>query len=73
MPCYWMICTLTHTHKQELNISHCLNITDEAIEALVTNCPGLSILVFHNCPLLTSYSRELAGKLGLKQLTWTVY
>lgn len=62
-----------YRETQELNISHCLNITDEAIEVLVTNCPRLTILVFHGCPLLTGYSRELAGQVGLKQLTWTIY
>ena len=63
---------------QELKVSHCLNVSDEGIQSVATNCPHLSILVCHGCPLLTSRSREVVGKEGggagqLKQITWTVY
>ena len=53
---------------QELNISHCLNVTDEAVEVLFKHCPRLSILVFHGCPRLTSHSYDVASThAGLKQ------
>ena len=59
---------------QELNISHCLNVTDEGVQSVVTQCPQLSILVFHGCPLLTSLSRDIASNgRQMKQLTWTIY
>lgn len=59
---------------QELNISHCLNVTDEGVQSVVTQCPRLSILVFHGCPLLTSLSRDIASNgRQMKQLTWTIY
>ena len=59
---------------QELNVSHCLNVTDEGVQSVVTQCPRLSILVSHSCPLLTNVSRDI-GSNGqrLKQLTWTIY
>ncbi|KAL5506187.1 hypothetical protein EMCRGX_G007781 [Ephydatia muelleri] len=59
---------------KELNISHCLNVTDEAVEVLFTHCPRLSILVFHGCPRLTSHSYDVASTCaGLKQISWTIY
>ena len=59
---------------KELNISHCLNVTDEGVQSVVTQCPRLSILVFHGCPLLTSLSRDIASNgRQMKQLTWTIY
>ena len=58
---------------KELNVSHCLNVTDEGILAITANCPKLSILVFHACPLLTETAREATSALPLKQVTWTIY
>jgi len=59
---------------QELNVSHCLNVTDEGIQSVVTQCQRLSILVSHGCPLLTNLSRDIASNgRRLKQITWTVY
>ena len=58
---------------RELNVSHCLNVTDEGILAITTNCPSISILVFHGCPLVTNTSRDALGSLHLKQVTWTIY
>lgn len=58
---------------RELNVSHCLNVTDEGITAITTHCPRISILVFHGCPLLTDLAREALGGVSLKQVTWTVY
>ncbi|XP_064397006.1 protein AMN1 homolog [Halichondria panicea] len=58
---------------KELNISHCLNVTDDGVQCLVQHCPRLTILVTHSCPQLTHKSRDTLSTLGLKQLTWTVY
>ena len=69
---------------QELKVSNCLNICDSGVQAISLNCPRLSILVCHGCPLLTSNSREVIvgmgegdgkgpARRGLKQITWTVY
>ena len=66
--------TMYRCLPQELNISHCLNVTDEGVQSVVTQCPWLSILVFHGCPLLTSLSRDIASNgRQMKQLTWTIY
>lgn len=58
---------------RELNVSHCLNVTDEGIHSVVVCCPRLSILVLHSCPLLTPHSRDITTRANLKQLTWTIY
>lgn len=34
-------------------MEHCVNLTDESIEAVITRCPQIRILLFHGCPLLT--------------------
>lgn len=39
-------------------MGHCVNLTDEAVEAVLTCCPQICILLFHGCPLITgSYDR----------------
>ncbi|XP_054447251.1 protein AMN1 homolog [Pteronotus mesoamericanus] len=62
---------------EEIHMEHCVNLTDESIEAVITRCPQIRILLFHGCPLLTDHSREVLEQLGgpskLKQVTWTVY
>uniref|UniRef100_A0A8C6RDE2 Protein AMN1 homolog n=1 Tax=Nannospalax galili TaxID=1026970 RepID=A0A8C6RDE2_NANGA len=62
---------------EEINMGYCGNLTDDAIEAVLTACPQISILLFHGCPLITDRSREvleqLVGSRKLKQVTWTVY
>ncbi|XP_058139000.1 protein AMN1 homolog isoform X1 [Dasypus novemcinctus] len=62
---------------REIHMGHCVNLTDEAVEAVLTCCPQIRILLFHGCPLITDHSREvleqLVGPNKLKQVTWTVY
>lgn len=58
---------------QEVDISHCLNVTDDGVLSLLSLCPSLSILVSHGCPLLTPATRDHSTGLKLKQVTWTVY
>ncbi|XP_039328141.1 protein AMN1 homolog isoform X1 [Saimiri boliviensis] len=62
---------------EEIHMGHCVNLTDGAVEAVLTYCPQIRILLFHGCPLITDHSREvleqLVGPNKLKQVTWTVY
>lgn len=62
---------------EEIHMGHCVNLTDEAVEAVLVSCPQIRILLFHGCPLITDHSREvlqrLVGPNKLKQVTWTVY
>uniref|UniRef100_A0A8C5MUG8 Protein AMN1 homolog n=2 Tax=Leptobrachium leishanense TaxID=445787 RepID=A0A8C5MUG8_9ANUR len=62
---------------KEIHMDRCVNLTDEAVEAILTCCPHIYILLFHGCPLITDRSREaleqLVGPNKLKQVTWTVY
>ncbi|XP_004632237.1 protein AMN1 homolog [Octodon degus] len=62
---------------EEIHMGHCVHLTDDAVEAIVTCCPQIRILLFHECPLITDRSREvleqLSGPNKLKQVTWTVY
>lgn len=49
--------------KQEIHMGHCVNLTDEAVEAVLTCCPQIRILLFHGCPLITGqYDRPFAFK-----------
>ena len=51
----WFVCSL-----QEFNTSHCMSdVMDEGIQSVVTQCPRLSILVSHGCPLLTRQPETL--------------
>lgn len=58
-------------------MGHCVNLTDEAVEAVLTCCPQICILLFHGCPLITDHSREVLEQLvdlnKLKQVMWTVH
>ncbi|XP_075838325.1 protein AMN1 homolog isoform X1 [Microtus pennsylvanicus] len=62
---------------EEINMGYCINLTDKAVEAVLTACPQIRILLFHGCPLITDHSREvleqLVGSRKLKQVTWSVY
>ncbi|XP_059112410.1 protein AMN1 homolog isoform X1 [Peromyscus eremicus] len=62
---------------EEINMGYCINLTDKAVEAVLTACPQICILLFHGCPLITDHSREvleqLVGSRKLKQVTWSVY
>ncbi|XP_045443847.1 protein AMN1 homolog isoform X3 [Pipistrellus kuhlii] len=62
---------------EEIHMGHCVNLTDESVEAVLTRCPQIHILLFHGCPLITDHSREvleqLVGPNKLKQVTWTAY
>eukprot|EP00118_Oscarella_pearsei_P020765 m.227592 g.227592 ORF g.227592 m.227592 type:complete len:294 (+) comp40039_c1_seq29:6139-7020(+) len=59
----------------EIHMGHCVELSDAAVIALVKNCPNLSTLIFHGCPLITDQSRLAVEAVGspMKQLTWTVY
>ncbi|KAM8973044.1 protein AMN1 homolog [Pelodytes ibericus] len=62
---------------KEVHMDRCVNLTDESVEAVLTRCPRMYILLFHGCPLITDRSREaleeVVGPNKLKQVTWTVY
>eukprot|EP00072_Mus_musculus_P037398 XP_006507110.1 PREDICTED: protein AMN1 homolog isoform X3 [Mus musculus] len=62
---------------EEINMRYCINLTDKAVEAALTACPRICILLFHGCPLITDRSQEvleqLIGSRKLKQVTWSVY
>ncbi|XP_047406447.1 protein AMN1 homolog isoform X1 [Sciurus carolinensis] len=62
---------------EEIHMADCVNLTDEAVKAVLTYCPQIHILLFHGCPLITDLSREvldqLVGPNKLKQVMWTVY
>ncbi|XP_029455875.1 protein AMN1 homolog isoform X2 [Rhinatrema bivittatum] len=62
---------------KEIHMGHCELLTDESVEAILTCCPQIHILLFHGCPLITDHSREslelLVGPNKIKQVTWTVY
>ena len=78
-----MICKLEEVSGsfftlQEVQVSHCVNITDVSIEALLACCPRINILIFDGCPLVTDRSRQALEEAMLrggrmKQLSWTVY
>lgn len=34
-------------------MERCVNLTDTAVEAVLTYCPMIHILLFHGCPLVT--------------------
>ncbi|KAL6092547.1 hypothetical protein STEG23_030500 [Scotinomys teguina] len=38
---------------EEINMGDCINLTDKAVEAVLTACPQICILLFHGCPLIT--------------------
>eukprot|EP00069_Balaena_mysticetus_P001944 bmy_15568T0 len=38
---------------EEIHMGYCVNLTDEAVEAVLTCCPQICILLFHGCPLVT--------------------
>jgi len=70
---------------RELNLSTCVNITDEGIQDFLVgikmndNTPVLNILIFHKCPKLTETSRLLVEeffaetKITAKQISWTIH
>nr|XP_056702562.1 protein AMN1 homolog [Euleptes europaea] len=62
---------------KEIHMERCVNLTDVSVEAVLTYCPMIYILLFHGCPLITDRSREaleqLVGPNKFKQVSWTVY
>ncbi|XP_053929411.1 protein AMN1 homolog isoform X2 [Cuculus canorus] len=62
---------------KEIHMECCVSLTDVAVEAVLTCCPKIHILLFHGCPLMTDRSRDALEQLVLsnkmKQVTWTVY
>ncbi|XP_060050604.1 protein AMN1 homolog isoform X3 [Erinaceus europaeus] len=62
---------------QEINMGYCVNLTDKAVEAVLTCCPQMQIFLFLECPLITDRSREILeqslGPKKLKHIMWTVY
>ncbi|XP_073477966.1 protein AMN1 homolog isoform X3 [Aquarana catesbeiana] len=62
---------------KEVHMDRCVHLTDDAVEAILTCCPNIYILLFHGCPQITDRSREaleqLVGPNKIKQVTWTVY
>ncbi|XP_075066407.1 protein AMN1 homolog isoform X1 [Mixophyes fleayi] len=62
---------------KEVHMDRCVHLKDEAVEAILTCCPNIYILLFHGCPQITDRSRvaleQLVGPNKIKQVTWTVY
>lgn len=40
----------------------CVNLTDVAVEAVLTCCPKIHIFLFHGCPLVTGRSNRAGSK-----------
>ncbi|XP_072001376.1 protein AMN1 homolog isoform X1 [Engystomops pustulosus] len=61
---------------KEIHLVRCMHMTDDAVEAILTCCPNLYILLFHGCPQITDRStnaiEQVLGSKQLKQITWTV-
>ncbi|XP_061494697.1 protein AMN1 homolog isoform X2 [Rhineura floridana] len=62
---------------KEIHMERCVNLTDVAVEAVLSCCPMIYILLFHGCPLITDRSREaleqLVGPNKFMQVSWTAY
>ncbi|XP_013028496.3 protein AMN1 homolog isoform X4 [Anser cygnoides] len=62
---------------KEIHMERCVNLTDVAVEAVLTCCPKIHIFLFHGCPLITDRSRDVLEQLvisnKIKQVTWTIY
>lgn len=39
-------------------MERCVNLTDVAVEAVLTCCPKIHIFLFHGCPLVTGRSNH---------------
>ena len=50
---------------QELHLNSCLELTDEAVEAVVQFCPNISIFLFPGCPKLTGKMSIIAKFMAL--------
>ncbi|XP_056373534.1 protein AMN1 homolog [Hyla sarda] len=61
---------------KEIHIVRCTHVTDDTVEAILTSCPNIDILLFHGCPQITDRSvvalEQLLGSKKLRQITWTV-
>lgn len=60
----------------ELNINHCMRVTDFSIQCIAQNCRNMSILVFQGCPISADshYALEnIYAEAKVRQLAWTVY
>ncbi|XP_034250527.1 protein AMN1 homolog [Thrips palmi] len=60
----------------ELNINHCMKVTDFSIQCIAQNCRNMSILVFQGCPISADshYALEnIYAEAKVRQLAWTVY
>ncbi|XP_073423736.1 protein AMN1 homolog isoform X1 [Dendrobates tinctorius] len=61
---------------KEIHIDRCTHVTDDAVEAILTCCPNIDILLFHGCPQTTDRSaiaiEQLLRSKKLSQVTWTV-
>uniref|UniRef100_A0A1Q3FJA7 Putative f-box/lrr protein n=1 Tax=Culex tarsalis TaxID=7177 RepID=A0A1Q3FJA7_CULTA len=55
---------------REINLSHCVDITVEGIEAMVLNCPSLEMMDLSDCHLLDDRAIDLISKhlIRLKEL-----
>jgi hypothetical protein len=70
----------TVINLQEVHLSRCNYITDEAIECVLMNCKNIKYLLFTNCPKTTDASRFAIEEYMLnstnkkmEQVTWTIY
>ncbi|NXT19420.1 AMN1 protein, partial [Syrrhaptes paradoxus] len=44
---------------KEIHMERCVNLTDVAVEAVLTCCPKIHIFLFHGCPLITGRSNNV--------------
>nr|XP_054298501.1 protein AMN1 homolog isoform X6 [Pongo pygmaeus] len=54
---------------EEIHMGHCVNLTDGAVEAVLTYCPQIRILLFHGCPLITEMGFPRVAQTGLELLS----
>uniref|UniRef100_A0A8C3JVL9 Protein AMN1 homolog n=1 Tax=Calidris pygmaea TaxID=425635 RepID=A0A8C3JVL9_9CHAR len=47
---------------KEIHMERCVNLTDVAVEAVLTCCPKIHIFLFHGCPLVTGRSNHAGSK-----------
>ncbi|KAG9218893.1 hypothetical protein CCMSSC00406_0000993 [Pleurotus cornucopiae] len=59
-----LIITRTFEHLRMLDLSACANITDDAIEGIVSHAPKIRNLVLSKCALLTDRAVETICRLG---------
>uniref|UniRef100_U3FXI0 Protein AMN1 homolog n=1 Tax=Micrurus fulvius TaxID=8637 RepID=U3FXI0_MICFL len=70
-----LVSGMCSNNLKEIHMERCVNLTDVAVEAVLTYCPLIYILLFHGCPLITDQEAvdQLVRLKKFKQVSWTVY